>query len=243
MKINENGLIGFKHSNIVLDWSGGDHAEMLEENLKKMPSDWLYRTKEITYARNSLGHRSKELKDLDLNNYILVTGCSNTEGVGLAVEDTYSHVLANKLNADYYNLALGATGQDVVLHNLVVWFNQIKVKPKAVIIQWPDFTRVVTGDSASTLEPRGMWQDNENFNRFVDLGIDLNFFKARQMMCHAIIQSMDIPVVHCSLDRVIPFQKKDVTFRVVDKARDLAHPGIRSNKEFAEDLYRHLINN
>ena len=60
---------------------------------------------------NFTGERAQEII---LNNYILFTGCSHTKGVGLALEDTYPYLLAQKLNCDYYNLALGGTGQDVM---------------------------------------------------------------------------------------------------------------------------------
>lgn len=242
MKINKYGFIGNENTNFCYLWEHPGAEKQFQNDLESMPPDWHFRTAEITYKLNSLGHRSKELEEVDLDNYILFTGCSHTEGVGMPVELTYPQLLANKLNCDYYNLALGATGIDVVLHNLAIWFSAIEKKPKAVIIQWPDFTRLITG-TASNLQPRGLWNSNDDYNKFVNLGIDLEFFEAKKVMTHHLIQAMiKVPVVYFGLQKVVPFDDNTIIGPFIDKARDLSHPGIESHKQFAELLYDHLIN-
>lgn len=242
MKVNKYGFIGHEDTNSCSLWEHGHSERQFQEDAKSMPNDWFFNTADISYKINSLGHRSKELEDLDTSNYILVTGCSHTEGIGMPVELTYPHLLADKFNCDYYNLALGATGIDVVLHNLAIWFSAVEKKPKAVIIQWPDFTRLMTG-TASNLQPRGLWHANDDYNKFVNLGIDLEFFEAKKVMTHHLVQAMiKVPVVYVGLEKVIPFDDNTIIMSVIDKARDLAHPGIKSHQLFAESIHDHLIN-
>ena len=118
MKFHEHNFIGHSYDKIQ-HWSGSDSITLLAENLVKMPKDWYYRTHPITYEFNSFGHRSKELNAVDLENYILFTGCSHTEGVGLELSKTYSNIASQNIGSDYYNLGLGSTGIDILMHNLI----------------------------------------------------------------------------------------------------------------------------
>lgn len=243
MKFHKHGFIGNPKPNTISEWSAGDNYENLTKRLPDMPMDWRYRNSKIFYKLNSLGHRSKEIEETNLDNYILCTGCSHTEGIGVEEDKIYPHLLAEKLNCDYYNLGLGATGIDTVLHNLTIWFSVVPKLPKAVIIQWPDITRVITGASFDHLHPRGLWENNKDYSDFVNLGLDLNFFEAKKMMAHSIVQAMiKVPTVYFGIHKVMPFNDDTIIGTIIDKARDLGHPGVRSHEQFADMLYDHLIN-
>jgi hypothetical protein len=242
MKFYKHGFIGNENAQTNSQWSSGDNAVNLKKRIQSMPDDWYYRNAKITYNINSLGHRSKEISNLDVNNYILCTGCSHTEGIGMEADKIYPHLLAQKLNCDYYNLAIGATGIDVVLHNLSIWFSTIPKKPKALIIQWPDFTRLTTGSTIKNLQPRGLWHNDSDYTNFVNLGIDLEFFEARKLMAHYIVQAFQVPTVYFGLQKVIPFDESTIIEPIIDYARDLGHPGIKSHENFAESIHDYLIN-
>jgi hypothetical protein len=242
MKIYKHGFIGSDEPNSCSYWEHVGSREQFLQNKKEMPIDWYFHDVEITYLRNSIGHRCKEIEDVDIDNYILFTGCSHTEGVGMEADKIYPHLLAQKLNCDYYNLAMGATGIDVVLHNLSIWFSTIPKKPKALIIQWPDFTRLTTGSTIKNLQPRGLWNNDSDYHNFVNLGIDLEFFEARKLMSHYIVQAFQVPTVYFGLQKVIPFDESTIIEPIVDYARDLGHPGIKSHEGFAESIHDYLIN-
>lgn len=243
MKIYKYGFIGHDDTNTIKYWDSDSDQEKFERTLKDMPMDWYFRTAEISYKLNSLGHRSKEIEELDLDNYILTIGCSHTEGVGMPLEKTYSYLLSKKLKCDYYNLAIGGTGMDVVLHNLTIWFLTVPKPPKAVIIQWPDITRTLTGTAPDILRPRGLWENNKAYEAFVNLAINIDFFKAKKVLAHALIQSMiKVPTVYFGIHRVLPFNEDTIVEPIVDHARDLVHPGVKSHELFAESIYDHLIN-
>ena len=242
MKLHKHGFIGHHVTNKTEYWEHPTSQKAFKDALKTMPGDWYYKDVEITYSYNSLGHRTKEIEDVDLNNYLLFIGCSHTEGIGIESDKIYPHLLAKKLNCDYYNLALGATGIDVVLHNLTIWFSTIPKKPKALIIQWPDFTRMITGATVNNLEPRCLWHKVDEYTRFVNLGIDLEFFEAKKLMAHYIVQALQVPTVYFGLHKVIPFNGDTIIEPVVDYARDLSHPGVKSHENFAESIHDYLIN-
>jgi len=242
MRIFQNGFIG-QEPNRVSKWSFGDNEVSFEKNRQTMPIDWYYNNVEIIYRYNSNGHRSKEISELDLDNYILCLGCSHTEGVGMEEDKIYPALLAKKLNCDYYNMGIGATGMDVVMHNLVVWFKTIPKKPKAVIIQTPTFTRVLTGNHPEHLKPTGWWSEDEDYGKFVNLGIDLEYFEAKRLLTHSLIKTVvDVPTVYFSIHNTMLMDSNTIIEKIVDHARDLGHPGIQSHENFAEAMHNHLIN-
>lgn len=244
MRLYDNGFIGQEVPSNVSLWDSGDNLETFTANCEKMSPNWYYRNAKVIYKRNSNGHRCKEISELDLDNYILFLGCSHTEGIGLEEDKIYTHLLAKKLNCDYYSMGLGATGIDVVLHNLIVWFANVEKKPKLVVIQWPDLTRMLTGSHSTHFQPNGSWTGNEDYLRFINLGIDLEFFEARKLLTHALVKAVaKVPTVYFGLEKVIPFDDNTIIEKIVDRARDLGHPGLKSHENFANAIYDHLINN
>jgi hypothetical protein len=139
-------FIGEDSNTICLDFldGTGDSLENVNTTRESQPEDWYYRDKKITYSFNAFGHRSKDIKDLDFDNYLLFIGCSHTQGVGVELEKTYPYLISSKLKCDYYNLAISATGIDVVEYNLLTWFFKFNKKPKAVIAQLPDHRRFIS---------------------------------------------------------------------------------------------------
>ena len=123
-----NDFLGSDVSNVAYKFVGGDSNAQFNKNSAAQPSDWYYHNKTLTYSFNNQGHRSKNFENIDQDNYILVTGCSHTMGVGLELEKTYPYIVSKELGVDYYNLAVPATGIDVVEYNLLTWFFTINKK-------------------------------------------------------------------------------------------------------------------
>lgn len=252
-----NNFIGYRESHLYELFSGSDNKKRFEENLKTKPDDWYYRTNPVEYKRNSLGHRCKELADIDLNNYILTVGCSHTEGSGLPIENTYSHVLSEKMKCDYYNLGLSGTGIDIMMHNLTVWFATVKKQPKFVVMQFPDIARYSTIE----LEQEATNMNIENANiapwvintpgltseqeKFIILGDQIKYFESRVLFARALCKALiQVPIieVHVQLPHELTHQ---ISFKGLDEARD-GHHGIISNYILAGDIaktYRTLIKN
>jgi hypothetical protein len=109
-------------SNQVLKFAQTDSEDKFYENREKLGSDWYYYDKDIEYNYNSWGYRSKEFAELD-NEYMVVFGCSFTEGIGLHYDDIWATKLSKKLNVDVFNLGIGGSGPDVALYNTILFHN------------------------------------------------------------------------------------------------------------------------
>jgi hypothetical protein len=228
------------------------------ENLKSQPADWYYRTNKISYVRNSNGHRCKEITDIDLDNYILYTGCSHTEGIGLKLEDTYPYLLSQKLKCDYYNLSIGGTGIDAVNYNLLMWFAKIKKPPKLLILQWPHHTRATTKffENPHKLIPEpwynyGIWstkdtnnKNHKNIGNFLMSGEDIGFFKSLRILTKTLAYNMaTCPIFELSTAYDL-LNEGEYQLKQIDKARDISpamprgHLGIKSELINTNYLYQ-----
>lgn len=237
-----NDFIGFENAGKVVSFSGGDGQELFLENLKTQPDDWLYRKLSISYAYNNNGHRSKAIEDIDLDNYILFTGCSHTEGIGLRLEDTFPYKVAKALNCDYYNLAMGGTGIDVLEHNLVTWLSKIKKKPKHLIVQWPDHSRFAAlSPGYKNLLQSGTWNRDPNALRFIASAEQSGFFQARKMISYNMIQNMvDMPILDVQFASLESWSNACVWLKKIDVARDFCHSGIKSHQDITENILKHI---
>lgn len=237
-----NDFIGSDDSNTTLKFISGDSEKQFIQAIEKMPKDWYYNNTEILYNYNNLGHRCKNFEDLDQDNYILFIGCSHTMGVGLELEKTYPHLLSEKLRMDYYNLAVPATGNDVLEYNLLTWFFKINKKPKLVVVQWPDQSRFMEYDELRNhaLE-RGTWNTDPIYVSFVVNAEDTGMFRARVAMVENIVQNtIEIPMITCNFGSQKGYGIYDLYMPRLDRARDLSHSGIASHAKFTETLVNHI---
>jgi hypothetical protein len=91
----------------------------------------------VEFNYNSYGYRSDNFNK-ELKEYIVISGCSLTEGHGLHLEQTWGKKLEKKLNIPVVNLAKGAANAEFVSQNLINWINSEFNKPTVIIAQWPD---------------------------------------------------------------------------------------------------------
>lgn len=246
-----NDFIGYHSPEHNVNFSGSDSRELYHKNLKLQPDDWYYRTASVSYVRNSNGHRCKEIKDIDLNNYILFAGCSHSEGIGLELENTYPYLLSNKLKCDYYNLSVGGTGIDILNYNLVTWFAKIKQPPKLLIVQWPDPVRVTVYKSNKWYN-YGMWSinnctaDRNNIGNFFISGDNIGFFKTTKILTKRIIYNIaKCPIIEVTPHHQTMHDDKEHILKRLDSARDIqdniCHFGIKSNFTNSIMLYQKAI--
>ena len=146
--LQPNGLIGhIINSDVMIqEFVGTDTEDLWAQNrLKTELSDIQhYLNTPVVYRYNEHGHRNNDsVHDINSSSepYILVTGDSFTEGIGLAVEETYAQRLKELTGYEVYNLGLGGTGVDSMLHNLVVWSTLATKPPAMVVCQWSDINR------------------------------------------------------------------------------------------------------
>ena len=91
----------------------------------------------IEFKYNFHGYRTDNFNK-ELKEYIVIAGCSLTEGHGLQLEQTWGKKLEKKLNTPVVNLAKGGANAEFVSQNLINWINSEFTKPTAIVVQWPN---------------------------------------------------------------------------------------------------------
>lgn len=239
LKVYSGNLIGYNQTGISeFGLYGQDTKQVFDINIKSQPENWIYRTKQVFYNRNSKGHRSKEIELLE-KDFILFLGCSNTVGSAVALEETFPFIVSKKLNMDYYNLAVEGGGYDLVAHNTFNWFNNIKLIPSMIIIKWPEIARTFRQDN-DDIEPLGPWSGIEDIP-----DIDTQeHWKSYKYVANTdyfyhysnIIRNTLITLLKFQNIKVIEVEETDW----LDYGRDCKHPGIETNALWAESILKNL---
>lgn len=226
-----------------------DDETKFKQRLKTMPSDWEYRYIDIEYKYNTMGYRCKDHRTLS-NDYILFSGCSFTEGVGLKLEHTYPYLVAQELEKDYYNLGMLGTGPQIVAQNMMLFLALMnKNLPSTVIIQWPDFYRYTIIGEGFT--PQHHNSSNPNIPLYRELIEDDKVYYNNVYHRHALLKFLkhlgirnilELNVQGLEFDIERTTRPKWVLSSLIDKARDLAHPGIKAHQNQAKEIL-HTIKN
>jgi len=229
---SHNGIYGNPDHRAIFSRVGSDSEANFKKNLATQPADWIYRDKEVSYIRNSYGHRSVEPNRL-ADGYILFVGCSITEGIALALEDTYAYKVSQDLGIPYYNLALNGFGPDLVAQNLSAWFNEIKISPSAVVIQWPQAHRKFEKNNKNEIVPIGPWGDKTDNTDYItsDMWKEYEKVASTSYMEHYfdVLRTVTVNYLEAKHLKIVEIMPNDIP--TVDIARDLTHPGMESHQK------------
>jgi hypothetical protein len=235
---NTDGFVGYSPEfRDELFFHGKDSEVNFEANKKKLGDSWYYTNNQITYKRNSLGHRSGEIQDLNLDNYIICTGCSLTEGIGVEVENRYSNLLQKDLNVDVYNMGVASSGNDVIVLNLLTWLARVEKKPKFIVIQWTDIHRFMTDD----VQLKGLWLNTEPaIEQFFGSGDEINYFLSKSKYLRGLLKTVvNTPIIEIPWSSKFPNtgSQADTILpktNYSDYGRDFMHPGIVTHRRWAD---------
>jgi len=230
-------FLNFNDRNMDRDFYPADTEKLFRKNKKRENSDWIYRTKAIRYKTNELGFRAPPMKNIDWKNTIVVFGCSNVFGIGLAEEDTLCHQLQEIIGIPVVNLGIPGSAIDLACFNSF-FLHQNFPFPKSIVQIWTSlerYTRFVSKKEVLAGHPvnrdyiRTMkWgerskihiaQDKELWRREPVIYYQGSFF------AETVRKNKDIVHLHTG----------------EDKARDLMHPGITDNRLAAEKVSKYLI--
>ena len=123
-----------------------DNLEIYADNLKRLPSDWVWRDRPVDYYFNQQGYRMPEFEEINWDRYIAVFGCSHTVGVGLDQDSLWHTAWARQNNFHVVNLALSGGTKETTLMNLRDLLSHAPKLPRAVSIQWTEPTRACLWD-------------------------------------------------------------------------------------------------
>lgn len=154
---------------------------------------------------NSHGHRSKEINDVNLRNYILFVGDNVGLKLDMPIEDTFPYITANKLKIDYYNLSIFNGGIDAVKYNLFVWLSKYP-PPKAIITSCEFVNALLVSDHNNSYLNVADLSDHyvQDLN---DSANNCGFFAGRNMLIDKMLSNYtSIPIYQVSIkDKLNPF--------------------------------------
>jgi len=159
---------------------------------------------------NSLGHRCKELAEVNLRNHIIVLGDTAGLQLHLPVEETFPYLLSTKLEIDYYNLCVVNGGAEVVKYNLLTWLFKV-AKPKAIILACEFVNSLLSTD----LQSNTIFSMDLNNPQSQDLINNANysgFFTARNFLFDRLLyHTNNIPIYQLVWENNIPLINEKVS--------------------------------
>ena len=244
-RCSTTGIYGSSLKNKKLKFFDTDDVETFKTYKKK--KNTVYNASDIIYSINSLGHRSVETNKLG-KEYILFTGCSHTQGIGLPLQETYADIVAKNFNMPYYNLALSGSGNDLIFINISKWLKYFSSKPKLIVIQYTYRERFYR-ELGDCIELIGPWNFEKlpletrhnfiNYSTDVQLGEE-SFRKNKELVLNFLsilgIKCIEIPPANMG-------SIENIEFKILDTARDLLHPGKQSNIILANEIIRKIQTN
>ena len=91
----------------------------------------------IEFRYNAYGYRTHQFDNIS-SPYLLVAGCSLTEGHGLHLSQTWANKLETQSQTTVINLAKGGANAEFVGQNIINWINSDFRYPDAIVLQWPN---------------------------------------------------------------------------------------------------------
>lgn len=223
-----------------LRFSGTDSEELFKSNLLAQPIDWFYRNNPIEYKTNTHGYRTAEFDSIDWANSIVIFGCSHVFGVGLHEDDTIASQLAKITATPVINMGIGASSIEYSLYNSII-LNQHYPTPKAVVQLYSSLSRT-TYYQAGKVNHHGVW-NMQKYN-YMDLySNDATHAKVHASMAQMIIQQLwsdktklyEASFLSDTSENLQIFQCK-----IIDNARDFAHPGPLTTRLVASHIATNL---
>ena len=228
----------------TLNFSGTDTKELFEENLKTQPDDWYYRTHEVKYTLNSFGYRTKEFDDIDWKESIVIFGCSNIFGIGVADEHTIPYFLEQLSGRPVINMGMGGSSIQTALHNSIILNDSEYPTPKAVVNMLTSLTRFQCYMS-DTVSHMGIWSTDNKKSQFDTVTNRIHFNLMNIKMIRNLWKNKTIYYegsVFCQHKLINTLDEKiSCDDLPLDKsARDLGHPGRVSNYSIAKKIYENI---
>lgn len=230
-------------------WASNDTKELYEQNLQTAPADWKYRTKKVEYHINSHGYRTYEWKDINWKDAIILVGCSNTFGVGLNEDETYSYLLSKFTGRQVVNLGYSSASPPAVA-DMCSRVIEHCTNPYAVVVNWPPAARLRYYVENTYIDV-GSWTKPENNIKDIDIAsLYYNTFaNETNSMCttyyiahivRSLFKDRTKYISFSFFDYVAHYTRSDIWIHLIPTARDLIHPGFESNLKAATYLYEKL---
>lgn len=223
---------------ITNKFSGTDNPDLFKKNLVKQPADWHYRFKEIEYKVNSSGYRCPEWTEIDWKESIVIFGCSNVAGIGLAEDETVGYNLSQLLDRPVINLGAPGSSVDFSFYNANILAEHYPI-PYAVVNLWTTFDRCCYFEK-EMIRFVGPWDTTPYYREFVRN--EQNPIMHAKMLAIASKNLWNDRTRYYAasfFDRSAYYTQTD-WIEIDNRARDLLHPGRNNTKEMAKLIAQHI---
>jgi len=222
----------YSPKNKEVKFIGSDTKKLFNKNLITQGS-WIYNSKHIRYKYNEQGFRNKSFNNVNWSDSIVVIGCSHVEGVGLAVEDTLCYQLEKMLNTPVINLGVGSSAIDLACWNSLKLHNYYP-RPKALVHIWSSPNRYTDRRDKRLLSFMPMY---EEYNYTMDWSYRSDYY----IKTDRALWKGKTTYVEATFFEDEHMQHDLIRLKHIDKARDLMHPGIKSNYIAAEKIAEQIL--
>lgn len=189
--------------------------------------------------------RCNSIDSIDLDNYVLFTGTSHTHGVGVEIEESFPYLVSKYFNYDYFNLAVGGTGTDVIEHNLLVWSYMFRDhQPKYVFVEWPPEERYAAKyPGYDNFLETGIWSEDKNA---LDLFIKgKKVFETRLELLYNLTRSIfKCPIIDIRYSSLVSESVNNsgmIWLNRLDRGTDNGHPGPKSHKDVTKKIIEYML--
>ena len=215
-------------------WIGSDTEELFNINLSTQPEGWPWRKQPVTYTINSQRYRAPEWDQIDWGNSIVVFGCSQVFGIGVDDHQTACHQLSCLLGINVVNLGMpggSCMGQWINTEKLLNY----KVKPLAVIYNWPMANRIIELVDDTKNHSAGPWMLDHKPERFSKDWVThpTQGFEYAKYAYMSVKRSWQCQQLHYSWDKDLSAYLNLPRLLKVDQARDCMHDGPLTLKNWA----------
>jgi lysophospholipase L1-like esterase len=231
-------------------------SEKINNTFRRSGSD---ETGLCVYTYNELGFRGDSITKEGFK--IMVIGDSNTEGVGVNNNETWSSQFCSLVpNSVNHNFGMGGRSNDYISRCLLTYYDIIN--PDLVLIMYtsPHRREIFTNDCG--IEPYmltstwGYLKHTEEGRKIQDLQTEIqndnedfvNWYKNHLLIkyfletkkCNWLWNGwMGIPTEYQEFNRFDGFY----AMPFLDLGVDGAHPGVKHNKKYSNDLYEYIMKN
>jgi hypothetical protein len=191
-----------------------------------MPNDWHYRSKEIFYTSNKLGYRTADFEDVHWERSIVLFGCSNVFGIGLAEDETLDYHLRKYFGQPVINLGAGGASMLYSLYNQVA-LHEVS-NPLAVVNVWTNTDRLTVIDGNNPINVNA-GSNHDSFKK--ELFNLWNLYPENSVRFSLFLQQMarllwkDIPHIEATFFESTATELDCELLQQEDRGRDLMHPG------------------
>ena len=230
--MNINQSPHFMYANQSLNWLPSDSEKRYQTNLERCPGalethNWI--GAEFTYTFNSHGFRCDEFTSEPSAVFL---GCSYTQGIGLPVEHTWASIVAKHLGLACYNLGIGGTSNDTAFRLAYTWLEVIQPKLVVLCTPSPERLELLSADEIYELLPHTPKHHpgQDFYKHWIDNKNNAVLNRAKNVLAiEALCQQLGIRLITVKAELLF-------STMYIDLARDLMHPGRRSNAEFAQHV-------